>query len=96
MSSRSKALGRGVVRQRALPLQYEGASKEAIPFENAVDTYSSQLTSIDNMRVDGKFVVNSDVPEGQGSVNSLLAECFEMLYELRVEAEEANGDEEGK
>lgn len=43
------------------------------------------------MRVDGKFMVNSDIPEGQGSVNALLAECFDMLYELRVEAE-GDGD----
>ena len=40
------------------------------------------------MRVDGKFMVGSDIPEGQASVSSLLAECFEMQYELRVEAEE--------
>lgn len=40
------------------------------------------------MRIDGKFMVGSDIPEGQGSVNSLLAECFEMNYELRIEAEE--------
>ena len=40
------------------------------------------------MRVDGKFMVGSDIPEGQGSVNALLAECFDLAYELRVEAEE--------
>lgn len=43
-----------------------------------------QLTSLDNMRVDGKFVVNGDIPEGQGSVSELLAECFDINYELRV------------
>lgn len=48
----------------------------------------TQLNSIDNMRVDGKFMVGSDIPEGQGSVSALLSECFEMAYELRVEAEE--------
>jgi Protein of unknown function (DUF2408) len=47
----------------------------------------SKLNSIDNMRVDGKFMVGADIPEGQGSVNDLLAECFEMAYELRVQAE---------
>lgn len=46
------------------------------------------------MRVDGKFVVNGDIPEGQGSVTTLLAECFEMNYELRVAAEEAEEAEE--
>lgn len=40
------------------------------------------------MRVDGKFLVGNDIPEGQGSVNALLAECFDILYELRVQAEE--------
>lgn len=44
------------------------------------------------MRVDGKFVINGDIPEGQGSVSELLAECFDINYDLRVAAEEvANG-----
>ncbi|KAK0387290.1 hypothetical protein NLU13_5603 [Sarocladium strictum] len=57
--------------------------------------YSMKLNSLDNMRVDGKFIVNGDIPEGQGSVSELLAECFDLNYELRVSAEEgdvANGD----
>jgi hypothetical protein len=48
------------------------------------------------MRKDGKFSVNGEIPEGQGSVSALLAECFEMAYELRNEADErsqAAGDE---
>ncbi|KAI5837542.1 hypothetical protein DFP73DRAFT_306573 [Morchella snyderi] len=45
--------------------------------------YSMKLASIDNMRVDGKFMVGTDIPEGQGRVNSLLAECFEICEELR-------------
>jgi len=49
--------------------------------------YSMKLNSIDNMRVDGKFTVGDDIPEGQGSVNDLLSECYEMAYELRVAAE---------
>lgn len=40
------------------------------------------------MRVDGKFSVGSEIPEGQGSVNSLLAECFELAHEMRIQAEE--------
>lgn len=40
------------------------------------------------MRVDGKFMVGSDIPEGQGSLNALLAECFDLQYDLKVEAEE--------
>lgn len=46
------------------------------------------------MRVDGKFQVGSDIPEGQGSVSSLLAQCFELAYELRVEAEEKDNESE--
>lgn len=39
------------------------------------------------MKVDGKFLINGDIPEGQGSVIELLAECFDLAYELRVAAE---------
>lgn len=57
--------------------------------------YSMKLNSLDNMRVDGKFVVNGDIPEGQGSVSELLADCFDLNYDLRVAAEEAaNGGKE--
>ncbi|KAI4735361.1 hypothetical protein E4T50_14116 [Aureobasidium sp. EXF-12298] len=62
--------------------------------------YSMKLNSIDNMKKDGKFMVGNDIPEGQGSVTSLLAECFDIAYDLRNEAEErqeaaelAEGDE---
>lgn len=41
------------------------------------------------MRIDGKFMVGSDIPEGQGSVNSLLTECFDLR--LSVETEESDG-----
>ena len=37
-------------------------------------------------------MVGSDIPEGQGSVNNLLAECFDMAYELRVAAEDTESD----
>lgn len=39
------------------------------------------------MRKDGKFMVGTDIPEGQGSVKQLLEECFELNYDLRVAAE---------
>ncbi|EFQ32330.1 uncharacterized protein GLRG_07474 [Colletotrichum graminicola M1.001] len=55
--------------------------------------YSMKLHSIDNMRQDGKFMVNNDIPEGQGSVSELLAECFDLNYELRVAVEEQAGAE---
>ncbi|KAI1331910.1 hypothetical protein F5Y16DRAFT_395200 [Xylariaceae sp. FL0255] len=51
--------------------------------------YSMKLNSIDNMRVDGKFMVGGDIPEGQGSVTELLSECFDLNYELRIAAEES-------
>ncbi|KAJ5625912.1 UPF0662 protein [Penicillium lagena] len=54
--------------------------------------YSMKLNSIDNMRVDGKFYVGPDIPEGQGSVNALLAECYDLVWELRA----AVADEEDK
>ncbi|KAL9120446.1 MAG: hypothetical protein Q9187_003004 [Circinaria calcarea] len=59
---------------------------------NKADLHDQRLNSIDNMRIDGKFLVGSDIPEGQGSVNALLAECFDLAYELRVEAEERVDD----
>jgi hypothetical protein len=40
------------------------------------------------MRVEGKFMVGSDIPEGQASVNALLSECFDLSYDLRVEAQD--------
>lgn len=49
-----------------------------------LDANKSQLNSIDNMRIDGKFYVGSDIPEGQGSVNALLAECYDIVWELRA------------
>lgn len=45
------------------------------------------------MRVDGKFMVGNDIPEGQGNVSELLAECFDLNYELRVAAEELEESE---
>jgi len=33
-------------------------------------------------------MVGNDLPEGQGAVNELLAECFDLAYELRVAVEE--------
>ncbi|KAI5360054.1 hypothetical protein Slin15195_G119170 [Septoria linicola] len=50
--------------------------------------YSMKLNSIDNMKKDGKFMIGNDIPEGQGSVSALLAECFDLAYELRSEADE--------
>lgn len=54
--------------------------------------YSLKLNSIDNLRVDGKFMFNGDIPEGQGSVNELLAECYELSYDLRIAVETAGAE----
>lgn len=52
--------------------------------------YSMKLNSIDNMRVDGKFMVGDEIPDGQGRVTQLLEECFELAYDLRNDAEDSS------
>lgn len=54
----------------------------------------AQLNSIDNMRVDGKFMVGEEIPDGQGRVTALLEECFELAYELRNDAEDNDSSAE--
>lgn len=56
--------------------------------------YSMKLNSIDNMRVDGKFQIGKDIPEGQGAVIGLLSDCYDLAYELRTAAEEADASED--
>ena len=53
-----------------------------------------KLNSIDNMRVDGKFTIGKDIPEGQGNVIGLLSECYDLAYELRTAAEDDGTDSE--
>ncbi|SCU94541.1 LAME_0F07844g1_1 [Lachancea meyersii CBS 8951] len=56
--------------------------------------YQMKLASLDNVREDGKFYDSEgNIPEGQGTLNALLAECFDILHELKIEAEERNGSE---
>lgn len=50
--------------------------------------FQFKLASLDNLRQDGKFLVNGQVPEGQGTLNALLAECFDIIHELKIELEE--------
>lgn len=52
-----------------------------------------KLNSVDNMRKDGKFQIGNDIPEGQGAVTELLAECYDIAYELRNDAEAEQGDD---
>lgn len=66
------------------------STRELYPFQ-------MKLALIDDMRVDGKFEVGDQIPEGQGTLNALLAECYDICYEMRVEMEERhenNGGEE--
>jgi hypothetical protein len=46
------------------------------------------------MRVDGKFIVNGMIPEGQAAVMQLLEECFDLTYDLGVQAEEEEEEED--
>ncbi|KAK0256759.1 hypothetical protein LTS16_000277 [Friedmanniomyces endolithicus] len=55
--------------------------------------YSMKLNSIDNMKKDGKFMVGNDIPEGQASVTALLAECFDIAYELREQSQQEEEEE---
>lgn len=56
--------------------------------------YQMKLSSVDNLRVDGKFMVAGSVPEGQGMLNALLSECFEICHELKVDMENNAAAEE--
>lgn len=57
--------------------------------------YQMKLNSLDKLRDrDGKFVVEGEIPPGQGVLNALLAECFDELYELEMEVEEQSDNDE--
>ena len=48
---------------------------------------------MDNMRVDGKFLdKDQEIPEGQGICNSLLSECYDILYELQESVVDEGSD----
>ncbi|KAJ1915827.1 hypothetical protein H4219_004115 [Mycoemilia scoparia] len=45
--------------------------------------YQMKLSSIDNLRVDGKFLdEEGHTPEGQGVIMTILNQCYDILYEL--------------
>ncbi|CAB4434519.1 unnamed protein product [Rhizophagus irregularis] len=53
--------------------------------------YQMKLASIDNMRVDGKFLdEDGSIPEGQGIVMALLNECYDILFELKADIVDEN------
>jgi hypothetical protein len=45
------------------------------------------------MRVDGKFMVGQEIPDGQAAVMQLLEDCFEITHDLKVQAEEEDHDD---
>ncbi|KAF2759640.1 hypothetical protein EJ05DRAFT_304938 [Pseudovirgaria hyperparasitica] len=45
--------------------------------------YSMKLNSIENTRVDGKFMVNGDAPDGQEALDALVKECVKLATDLR-------------
>lgn len=57
--------------------------------------FQFKLASLDNLRDDGKFTINGTIPEGQGTLNALLAECFDIIHELKIDLEEKE-DERGE
>lgn len=57
--------------------------------------YQMKLASLDNLREDGKFIVDGQIPEGQGTLNALLAECYDICQEMRVEAEDREYEQGG-
>ena len=64
--------------------------------ERELYPYIMKLTSLDNLRKDGKFYdSDGNIPEGQGILNALLASCFDIMHELKVEAEEREENGEG-
>lgn len=63
--------------------------------ERELYPYQMKLASLDNLRKDGKFYdSDGNIPEGQGILNALLAGCFDIVHELKVEAEEGEEDVE--
>lgn len=57
--------------------------------ERELYPYQMKLASLDNLRTDGIFYdSDGNIPEGQGILNALLAECFDIMHEMKVEAEE--------
>ena len=56
--------------------------------------YQLKLDSIDNMKIDGKFVFKGQIPEGQATVTALLAENFDIVHELKIDYYERNENQE--
>ncbi|KAJ3066548.1 hypothetical protein HDU99_003818 [Rhizoclosmatium hyalinum] len=56
--------------------------------------YQLKLAALDNQRVDGKFIGDDgSIPEGQGILHELLAECYTLQSELQQASEESDDEE---
>lgn len=55
--------------------------------------FQMKLNGLDALREDGKFVVDGEIPPGQGVVIEVLAECFDMVYEMKIELDEKGEDD---
>ncbi|CCK72716.1 Cub1p KNAG_0L00940 [Huiozyma naganishii CBS 8797] len=63
--------------------------------ERELYPYQMKLASLDNLRQDGIFYdSDGNIPEGQGILNALLAGCFDIIHELKVETEERGEEDE--
>jgi hypothetical protein len=87
MSARGEETRRCLLAEGAVPVQHEGRQ-----YPRGIEALANglQLNSIDNMRIDGKFMVGDEIPDGQGSVTQLLEECFDIACELRNDAEDSS------
>ncbi|KAI5951171.1 hypothetical protein KGF54_004245 [Candida jiufengensis] len=56
--------------------------------------FQFKLASIDNLKKDGKFIIDRNVPEGQGALCALLSECFDIIQEMKIELEEKEIEED--
>lgn len=56
--------------------------------------YQMKLYSLESLRHDGKFIVDGEVPPGQGLLNGLLAQCFDIALELECELNEEEEEED--
>ncbi|KAF9940346.1 hypothetical protein BGZ65_007237 [Modicella reniformis] len=78
----------------------EPIAEALVPIHNQLLTVrrcllEMKLASIDNMRVDGRFLdKDKEIPEGQGICNSLLSECYDILYELQGSVIDESDSEE--
>lgn len=65
-----------------------------IDSERELYPYQLKLRSVDNDAPDGIFMVDGQIPAGQGTLTALLAECFDLLHELKIDYYDEHGDDD--